>query len=181
MTCESLSHLREWLYPQRAKSAGINPLLPVEMWEELSQTVPDLEKDWCGQKPSWFSPPNSFSFSLGRCCSTLPTFLHLGLDYLSSKIWARLWMWWRVIYHGTFVLLFNNKALLLRGIWVNVEVYIGQDPCMLSYLHPAECIQGAQLTQPSAVRFFFTCYLWLCYIFLNISPSCQSKALPDEW
>lgn len=86
MTCESLSHLREWLYFPRTKSAGIKPFLPVEMWEELSQTVSDLETVWCGQKPSWFSPPNSFSFSLGRSCSILPNFLNLGLDHLSSKI-----------------------------------------------------------------------------------------------
>lgn len=49
MTRESLSHLREWLYSQHTKSAGIKPFLPVEMWEELSQTVSDLEKVWCGQ------------------------------------------------------------------------------------------------------------------------------------
>lgn len=45
MTRESLSHLREWLYSQHTKFAGIKPFLPVEMWEEHYQTVSDLEKD----------------------------------------------------------------------------------------------------------------------------------------
>ena len=89
-TCGSLSHLREWLYPRCAKSAGNKPFLPVWMRDELSQTVSDLEKDWCGQKPSWISPPNSVSCSVDRYCSILPAFLPLSLDHLSYKIWARL-------------------------------------------------------------------------------------------
>lgn len=135
MTCESLSHLREWLYPQGTK-CGKKTLSSCKIWEDLSQTVSDLEKDWYSQKPSWFFPPNSFSFSLGRCCSTLPTFLHLGLDHASSKIWARLQMWWRVIYHRAFGLLFNNKALLLGGIWA-------MQRCILVRIHACfhTCIQ----------------------------------------
>lgn len=66
-----------------------------------------------------------------------------------------------VIYHRAFGLLYNTKALQLGGYLGNVEVYIGQDPCMLSYLLPAECIQGAH--NPVLSGFFYLLFRALLY------------------